>query len=75
LLEALLRIKGTPLQPTYSNRDVANLFYVSTRAIQDRVASGQLTARDLPERATVLPVDLEEFLQRSKKLVKKLVKK
>jgi transposase len=63
----MLAIVGNPLQPTYSNRDVATLFGVSIRAIQDRVASGQLTARDLPGRAKFLPVDLEEFLQHSKK--------
>jgi hypothetical protein len=67
LLEQMLAIIGNPLQPTYSNRDVAALFGVSIRAIQDRVASCQLTSRDLPGRAKFLPVDLEEFLQHSKK--------
>lgn len=69
LLEQILAIKGISLQPTYSNRDLAALFGVSVRAIQDRVASGQLTARNLPGRAKFLPLDLEEFLRNSKRKV------
>lgn len=65
LLEQFLAIKGLPLRPTYTIQDVASLFSVSARAIHDRVASGQLLARDLPGRAKFLPVDLEEFLQQS----------
>jgi hypothetical protein len=67
LLEEILSIKNLPLQPTYSTRDVAKIFAVSVRAIQDRMASGQLIARDLPGRARFLSVDLEDFLQNSRK--------
>ncbi len=42
LLEALLRIKGLTLQPTYTNADVASLFGVSVRTIQSRAADGSL---------------------------------
>jgi hypothetical protein len=55
------------LQPTYTIRDVATLFGVSVRAIQTRVASGQLPSRDLPGRAKFLSADLEQFLRESKK--------
>ena len=67
LLEEILSIRNLPLQPTYTNRAVAKIFAVSIRAIQDRIASGQLIARDLPGRARFLSVDLEEFLQKSRK--------
>lgn len=67
LLEQLLRIKGLELQATYSIRDLAQLFGVSTRAIQTRVASGQIASRDLPGRAKFLAEDLEAFLAGSKK--------
>ena len=68
LLEALLRIKGLTLQATYSNRDVAALFGVSIRAIQARIKNGNLVARDLPGWATFLPADLEEYLNKSRKV-------
>ena len=67
LLEEILRIKGLPLQATYTNGDVASIFDVSVRAIQNRVSTGQLQARDLPGRAKFLPVDLEGFLSAPKK--------
>jgi hypothetical protein len=67
LLEEILSIKGLPLRPTYTNRDVAEIFGVSIRAIQDRIASGQLLARDLPGRARFLSVDLEQFIEDSRK--------
>jgi hypothetical protein len=67
MLEDMLATRGLSLQPTYSNRDVALLFRVSARAIQDRVASGKLIAQDLPGRAKFLPVDLEEFLRNSQR--------
>ena len=65
LLEELLALRQMVLKPTYTIRDVAELFGVSTRAIQSRVASGQLDSRDLPGRARFLPTDLEAFLQNS----------
>jgi hypothetical protein len=66
LLEEVLALRQMPLLPMYTIRDVAALFGVTVRAIQTRVASGQLPSRDLPGRAKFLPVDLEEFLRESK---------
>jgi hypothetical protein len=65
LLEEILTLRQMSLLPMYTITDVARLFGVSVRAIQARVASGQLGSRDLPGRAKFLPVDLEEFLQNS----------
>lgn len=67
LLEELLALSQMALQPLYTIRDVAKLFGVTVRSIQSRVASGQLSARDLPGRAKFLPVDIEEFLRQSKR--------
>jgi len=65
MLEELLALRQMALRPTFSIGDVAKLFGVTTRAIQSRVASGQLASRDLPGRAKFLPTDLEQFLQNS----------
>lgn len=67
LLEAILAIKNLPLQPMYSTRTIAQIFGVSTRAIQNRIASGQIAYRDLPGRAKCFPQDIEEFLKASRK--------
>jgi hypothetical protein len=40
LLENLLAEKGLRLKGIYTNRDVAEFFGVSVRAIQDRVSRG-----------------------------------
>jgi DNA invertase Pin-like site-specific DNA recombinase len=40
LLEALLRIQWLTLQPTYTNADIASLFDMSVRRIQNRTADG-----------------------------------
>ena len=66
LLEEILAIKNLPLQPMYTVRNVAVIFGVSARAIQHRMASGQLTPRDLPGRAKFLNKDIEEFLRTSR---------
>lgn len=71
LLQELLDLKSLPLQATYSNRDLAQIFGVSVRAIQNRVATGQIAARDLPGRAKFLPQDIEAFLSASKKAVQR----
>ena len=67
LLEEILALRQMTLQPMYTIRDVATLFGVSVRAIQSRVASGQLPSRDLPGRAKFLSADLEQFLRESRK--------
>jgi hypothetical protein len=67
LLEEILAIKNLHLQPTYTIRNLAMIFGVSARAIQNRVASGQLSPRDLPGRAKFLNQDIEDFLIASRK--------
>jgi len=62
LLNELLELKDKHLQATYTVREIAQLFNVSTRTIQNRVASGQIRSRDLPGRAKFLCVDLENYL-------------
>lgn len=65
LLESLLAQKGLALNGTYTVGDVADMFGVSVRTIQDRVISGELQARDLPGHARFLSEDLEDFLRNS----------
>lgn len=67
LLQEILNLKDRSLQATYTVRDLAGLFNVSVRAIQNRVASGQIPSRDLPGRAKFLSEDLEMFLMSSLK--------
>jgi hypothetical protein len=66
LLEALLHIKGLTLQATYTNADVALMFDISTRSIQNRAADGTLHSRKLFGRTLFLPIDLERFLSGGK---------
>jgi hypothetical protein len=65
LLETLLAHKDLQLRGTYDLHDVARIFSVSVRAIQDRMKRRQLNSRNLPGRAKFLSVDLEAFLQNS----------
>jgi hypothetical protein len=65
LLEELHSAQSEPLKALYSNKDVAKLFGVSVRAIQDWIAKGLLKARDLPGRGRFMSQDLEEFLANS----------
>jgi len=67
LLEAVLAIQGLPLQPMYTSRDVANIFKVCVRAIQNCITAGRLTPRGLPGRWKFFPQDLEDFLATSRK--------
>jgi excisionase family DNA binding protein len=67
LFEELLAIRGEPLKALYTVRDVAQLFGVSVRAIQEWVSSGRLEARDLPGRGRFLPQDLEALLSKKAK--------
>jgi len=65
LLETLLAAKGLSLKGTYTNRDVADMFDVAVRTIQEWSRNGNLKPRKLPGRAKFLSGDLEEFLQNS----------
>lgn len=67
LLEPILTLTGMPLQPMYTNRDVAKIFKVCVRAIQNWISAGRLTPRDLPGYWRFLPQDLEQFLADSRK--------
>jgi transposase len=67
LLEALLDEKGLSLKGTYTNRDVAKIFGVSVRTIQDWIRNGDFKPRNLPGRARFLSEDLELFLRSSLK--------
>ena len=67
MLEAILAIQNMPLQPMYSNKDLAQIFKVCVRAIQNWISAGRLTPRNLPGRWRFLPQDLEDFLRASRK--------
>jgi Helix-turn-helix domain len=67
MLEAILAIQDMPLKPMYSNRDVAGIFKVCVRAIQNWISVGRLVPRDLPGRWKFFPQDLEDFLRQSRK--------
>lgn len=69
LLQEILTIKGLELKATYTTPELAQIFGVTSRAIQNRIASGHLSSRDLPGRAKCLPQDVEAFLANSKKKV------
>jgi phage terminase large subunit-like protein len=63
LLETLLAHRSLPMKGAFTSHDVANLFEVTVRTIQSRVARGQLIPRDLPGRAKFLAIDLERLLE------------
>jgi hypothetical protein len=65
LLETMLRSLGRTLQPTYTCRDLACLFGVTTRTIQSKVADGTIPSRKLIGGARFLPIDIEEYLRRA----------
>jgi hypothetical protein len=67
MLEAILAIQELPLQPMYTNRDIAKIFRVCVRAIQNWITAGRLTPRDLPGRWKFFPQDLEDFLVTSRR--------
>jgi hypothetical protein len=67
MLWEMLANMNLPFKATYKTSDLAALFQVSVRAIQDRVARGQIKVRDLPGRAKCLPADVEEYLTNSLK--------
>lgn len=62
LLQEILTLMGLSLRPVYTIRDLANLFKVTPRAIQNRVATGQIQSRNLPGRVKFLSEDIEAFL-------------
>lgn len=67
LLKTLLDERRLSLKGTYTNRDVAKIFGVSVRTIQDWSRNGDFKPRHLPGRARFLSEDLEQFLLNSSK--------
>jgi phage terminase Nu1 subunit (DNA packaging protein) len=67
LLEAILAIQDLPLQSMYTTRDIAEIFKVCIRVIQNWISSGHLISRNLPGRWKFFPQDLEDFLLASRK--------
>jgi hypothetical protein len=67
MLQAILAIQDLQLQPMYTNRDVAKIFKVCVRAIQNWITAGRLAPRALPGRWKFFPQDLEDFLHNSQK--------
>jgi hypothetical protein len=67
LLVALLIQKGLPMKGIWTLGDVAEIFDVSKRTIQDWIRDGKLIPRDLPGRGRFLSEDLESFLQNSRR--------
>ena len=65
LLEEILAIKNLPLQPMYTTGDLAKLFSVSARSVQNWMSSGKLIPRSLPGRWKFLTQDIEDFLKAS----------
>jgi hypothetical protein len=65
LLEALVQERGLALKGAYTNRDVANIFGVSVRTIQEWSRNGDLKRRRLPGRLRFLSADLEALLRDS----------
>jgi hypothetical protein len=69
LLETVLAYRALPMKGAFTVHDVADLFDVSTRAIQTRIKRGGLIRRDLPGRSKFLAIDIEQLLQGSYKPV------
>ena len=67
LLEGILAISKLELKARYTMKDAAQIFGVTPRALLDWVAQRKLIKRDLPGHNRFLAIDLEEFLQNSKK--------
>jgi excisionase family DNA binding protein len=63
LFETMLRSKGLTLQATYTCQDIADLFGVTARTIQNKVKDGTLPSLRLIGGARFLPIDIEEYLR------------
>jgi hypothetical protein len=66
LLEQLLSMQEMAIQPLYKTSDIARIFGVSIRSIQNYITAGRMSPRNLPGRAKFLPQDIEAFLDASK---------
>jgi Helix-turn-helix domain len=66
LLEKLLAAKGLPHRALWTIGDIAGIFEIHPRTIQQWVRDGKLGTRNLPGRARCLSEDLEQFLRDSR---------
>lgn len=60
-LQALFVQRSLPLKPIWTLRDVAQIFDVAVRTIQDWIRDKKLAARNLPGRGRFLSEALEAF--------------
>jgi len=68
LLEQMSRDVGMPIKPAYKTSDLARLFDVKPRTIQQWVRDDRIrSVRDLPGHNRFLPHDVEEFLRGSER--------
>jgi predicted site-specific integrase-resolvase len=70
MLEALLAQRGLAVKGIWTLADIAQIFGVAKRTIQDWIRDGKLMPRDLPGRGRFLSEDLEAFLQKSARKVR-----
>lgn len=75
LFESMLRSKGMKLQATYTCQDIADVFGVTARTIQNKVKDGTLPSRKLIGSARFLPIDIENYLQNASKQGREPVRK
>ncbi len=64
-LASLLRDRGMTFKASYTTREVAEIFEVTTWSIRDLVASGRLRSHRLPAHKRFLARDLEDYLAAS----------
>jgi hypothetical protein len=66
LLDSLLKARGRQRQAIYNVKDIADIFEVSVRTINDWFREGKFVPRDLPGRGRALSEDLEDLVQSSR---------
>jgi hypothetical protein len=65
LLFCFLRDRGMAFKASFTTREAADIFEVTTWSIRDLVATGQLRSHRLPARKRFLAQDLEDYLAAS----------
>ena len=65
LLSCFLRDRGLPFKASFTTREVADIFEVTTWSIRDLVATGKLHSHRLPAHKKFLAQDLENYLAAS----------
>ena len=64
-LSSFLALKGHALKSAFTLQEVAAMFDVSVRTIQNWTKSGHLNQRDVPGRAKIFPADVETLFANS----------